>query len=522
MKTVTIVLLSLFVVSAAAIHSPAQRRRGTRKPATAKAPAEPPASESTTVAQPVAQPVTPAAPVLLAVVNGQNVTTADIDAKARQDIDSLPLKIAEARRQVLELEINTQLLEAEARKRKLTSQQLYDVEVTKKLTPPTAAEIEKFIQDNGDQVDMRNPAAARQDVSAYLSGEREAKMSADFVQRLRASNPVVKGAEFTGDNLAPTAVLATVGGRTITAGSVNERLKPIIYRLRLNTWLVEKPALDTTINDLLLLAEANKRNVGPEEIVRKEVSEKIKAPTDAEIDKFYADNKARIKEELSAIRPQVAIYLQEQDRQRLEKELSDRLRKGADIRLLVSEPEPPVQAISVDDDPSRGDATAPVTIVEFTDFQCPACASMHPIIDDVVKVYGNKVRLVLRDFPLNMHPQARKAAEAANAAYAQGKFFEYVALLFKRQNALDVPSLKKYATEIGLDRARFDSELDSAKYAAEVKHDMNDADIYGVDSTPTIFINGVMLKVFSEEGLKQAIDRALAAPKTAMTSPTTK
>jgi protein-disulfide isomerase len=512
MKTATLVLISLLFLSATVVDAQAQRRRGARRQAAPKSIPSQPATEPAATVEPITPPPAPLAPVLLAVVNGQNVTTAEIDPKARQDIESLPLKIAEARRQVLELEINTLLLESEARKRRLTSQQLYDTEVTKKLTPPTAAEIDKFIQENRDQLDQSDPARAREDVVAFLLGEKEAKISADLVNRLRASNPNVKGADFNSDSLGPSVVLATIGGRTITAGSVNERLKPIIYRLRLNTWLVQKPALDTTINDLLLLAEANRRNVPPEEIVRKEISERIKSPTDAEVEKFYADNKARIKDDLNSIRPQIANYLQEQDRARLEKEFAERLRKGADVRLLISEPVPPVQTISVDDDPSRGDANAPVTIVEFTDFQCPSCASMHPIIDDVLKDYRNKVRLVIRDFPLSMHAQARKAAEAANAAHAQGKFFEYAALLFKRQSALDVPSLKKYATEIGLNRARFDSELDSGRYAPEVKHDISDGEIYGIDSTPTIFVNGVALRVFSADGLKQAIDRALAGP----------
>src|SRR6185503_20088851 len=98
--------------------------------------------------------------------------------------------------------------------------------------------------------------------------------------------------------------------------------------------------------------------------------------------------------------------------------------------MLISEPALPVQVISTDDDPVRGDANAAVTIVEFTDFQCPSCAAMSPVLDEVLKTYGNKVRLVVRDFPLAMHANARKAAEAANAANAQGKFFEYAALLF--------------------------------------------------------------------------------------------
>jgi protein-disulfide isomerase len=208
----------------------------------------------------------------------------------------------------------------------------------------------------------------------------------------------------------------------------------------------------------------------------------------------------------------VASYLQNEDRQRLEKDLSARLRKSADIKWLITEPAQPVQNISVDDDPSRGDATAPVTIVEFTDFQCPACAAMHPVLEEVLKSYGNKVRFVVRDFPLSMHENARKAAEAANAANAQGKFFEYIAVLFKNQKALDVPSLKKYASDLGLDRAKFDAALDRGVYAAEVKKDISDGELYGVGSTPTIFVNGVQLRVLSADGLRAAIDRAAGSP----------
>jgi protein-disulfide isomerase len=149
-----------------------------------------------------------------------------------------------------------------------------------------------------------------------------------------------------------------------------------------------------------------------------------------------------------------------------------------------------------------------VTIVEFTDFQCPACAAMHPVLEEVLKSYGNKVRFVVRDFPLNMHENARKAAEAANAANAQGKFFEYIAVLFKNQKALDVPSLKKYASDLGLDRVKFDAALDRGTYAAEVKKDISDGELYGVGSTPTIFVNGVQLRVLSADGLRAAIDRA--------------
>ena len=321
------------------------------------------------------------------------------------------------------------------------------------------------------------------------------------------------GVDINSPTLNAASVVATVAGQPITAAPLIERLKPVIYKLKLDAYEVTKQRVDQLIDDMLLVEEAKRRQVGPEEIVRAEISDKVRPPTEAEVANFYAENKSRISGDLNSVRNQVATYLQNESRQRLEKDLSARLRKGADIRWLISEPPQPVQNISVDDDPSRGDANAPVTIVEFTDFQCPACAAMHPVLEEVLKSYGNKVRFVVRDFPLNQHEWARKAAEAANAANAQGKFFEYIAVLFKNQKALDTASLKKYASDLGLDRARFDAALDRGVYAAEVKKDVEDGEMYGVGSTPTIFINGVQLRVLSAEGLRAAIDRAAGAEK---------
>ena len=508
LKTFFIVVLLFAFAAEAGAQSP-RRRRAARRVGTRPAAVQP-------VSQPEPPPVEPAAPaptapIPLAMVNGQSVTSADIDPKVRQEVEALDARIAEARRQVLELQVNTLLLESEAAKRRMSPQQLYRLEIARKITGPTAAEIDRFIKDNRGQIDQTDPAAIRQQVVEFLKADREAALTDEFIKRARVSNPVVNVAPANATALPRAAVIMTVGGRPITAGTIDERLKPIVYKLRLNTYQLALQALDLTINDLLLLAEANRRNVPPEEIVRKEITEKVHSPTEAEIAKFYSENKVSIPVELAAASSQIATYLLEQDRQRLDQEMSARLRAGANIRLLISEPALPVQMISVDDDPVRGDANAPVTIVEFTDFQCPTCAAMQPILDEILKSYGSKVRLVVRDYPLPRHANALKAAEAANAANAQGKFFEYTALLFKRQDALDVPSLKKYASELGLNRARFDAELDGGKYVAEIKHDRDDAEIYGVDSTPAIFVNGLALREMSVEALRALIDRGLAA-----------
>ena len=496
--------LVLLLLCSAALAQTSNRRGSVRKPTVTTPPAQPVVQPT-----PVTQPArAPGSPVSLVTVNGQTFTSADLEPAVRQEIESLDDKIAAARRSVLDLQINTMLLEVEAKKRRIDTHRLYELEVSSRVATATPAQIKKFIDENRDQFQGTDPAVANQQVTAYLHDEAESKLADDLVNRFRKTNPVVMGVDINSPSLNAASVVATVAGQPLTAAPLLERLKPIVYKLRLETYELTKQRTEQLVDNTLLLDDAKRRQIGPEEIIRTEVSDKVRNPTEEEVAKFYSENKARISGDLNSVRNQVAIYLQNESRQRLEQDLSARLRKNANIRWLISEPSQPIQNISVDDDPARGDATAPVTIVEFTDFQCPACAAMHPVLEEVLKSYGNKVRFVVRDFPLNQHEFARKAAEAANAANAQGKFFEYAALLFKNQKALDVPSLKKYASEVGLDRMRFDAALDRGTYAAEVKKDVEDGEMYGVGSTPTIFVNGVQLRILSAEGLRAAIDRA--------------
>src|SRR5438874_7389045 len=182
--------------------------------------------------------------------------------------------------------------------------------------------------------------------------------------------------------------------------------------------------------------------------------------------------------------------------------------------MLLKEPEPRVMNVTAANGASRGDANAAITIIEFTDFQCSACGAMYPVLEDVLKSYGNRVRFVIRDFPLTkLHPNAFRAAQAASAANAQGKFWEYIDILFKNQSSLDAESLKKYATQLGLDRKLFDAEFAGGKYDAEIRRDIEDGEMYGVEGTPAIFINGRMLQPseLSSDGLRAAIERAFKA-----------
>jgi len=227
------------------------------------------------------------------------------------------------------------LLEVEAKRRKLTSQKLYDLEVTKRLTDPAEAEITQFVQANREQLGNGDAAALRTEAISYLRADREQRLSDEFAGRLRTTISVLPGADINSPGISPTTVVATVAGQPITAGSLAERLKPIIYSLRLNTYQATREALRRTLNDLLLIAEATRLNVPPENILRAEITEKAHTPTDAEVEKFYKDNKARIPGDLASVRNQIATFLRQQEEDRLESALSERLRKGAQFAHVI-------------------------------------------------------------------------------------------------------------------------------------------------------------------------------------------
>lgn len=169
---------------------------------------------------------------------------------------------------------------------------------------------------------------------------------------------------------------------------------------------------------------------------------------------------------------------------------------------------------STDDDPMEGDADAPVTIIEFSDFQCPFCGKFFKeTLPQLRKDYieTGKAKLVFRDFPLDFHQFAQKAAEAAECAHEQGKFWEMHDMIFDHQDALAVDDLKGYAKQAGLDTTKFGDCLDSGKYESEVKKDLADGSNVGVSGTPAFFINGMALTGAQPyEAFKQIIDAELA------------
>src|SRR5437763_3459856 len=513
------------IVASSAVFGQSPRNRTSSRSATPKP--TPSTRTTTTAAQPTPTQPTENAPPTLAIVNDLTLSAADIEPQVRTAIenDSDPYlhafyedrdkAIKEARERALTARINSILLAAEAKKRELTTEDFLEREINSKITPPSDAEIRAVYDANRAQLGNADLESVRPQVVNYLRGQRSEELHAALVNRLKMTNTMMKSADVNTPNLASGTVLAAVNGTPIRIEAINERMKAYVYKMEMRIYAAQKQVLDRRINDLLIVAEANRRKIGPEEIVRSEITDKTKPPTESEIAKFYEDNKARITGDLASARADIANYLQQQQQDNLERALAERLRASAKFQMLLKEPEPRVMNVTAANGPSRGDANAAVTIIEFTDFQCSACGAMYPVIEDVLKSYGNRVRFVIRDFPLTTaHPNAFRAAQAASAANAQGKFWEYIDILFRNQSTLDADSLKKYATQIGLDRKRFDLEFESGKYDADIRRDIEDGEMYGIEGTPTIFISGVILTDLSADGLRAAIEKAFTrAPK---------
>ena len=309
------------------------------------------------------------------------------------------------------------------------------------------------------------------------------------------------------------AVVATVQGQPIAAEDLTNLLRGELTRLEIQRYQVMKEKLDELIADKIFSLEAAQRGVPVQQFVQDEIVAKIPAVTPQQIQAFYEANKSRIKQPLEKISEQITSYLQqqgqEQRRQALLKELQPRYPVTVALRA-------PKIEVATDGKPSLGPDNAPVTIVEFSDFQCPYCRQAQGALKQLMAAYEGKVKLVFRDFPLrNIHPQAQKAAEAAQCAAEQQKFWPYHDKLFAAAS-LQPDELKKFAQELGLKLEQFTACLDSNKHAAAIDADIQAGRNAGVNATPTFFVNGYLLSgAATYERFKELVDAALEQTQSA-------
>ncbi len=288
-------------------------------------------------------------------------------------------------------------------------------------------------------------------------------------------------------------IVATISGEPITMAELQtelgSRLAELDFQHRNERYELMERALDGAVRRRLLEAEAASRGLSLQEFVAAETAAEIEV-TDEEIEDFYRENAAALEgQTLEQITPRIRDYLENAQRERALRKLARELAANAEVVLLLD----PVRAVFDNgDSPARGPSRAAITLVEFSDFECPFCGRFFTTLKELEENYGDRLRIVYRQFPLdNIHPHAVKAAEASLCAHEQGRFWEMHDLMFTEQDRLTILDLKEKAGRLGLDRAAFDACLESGRYLERIERDAEEGDAYGVSGTPAIFINGI-------------------------------
>jgi protein-disulfide isomerase len=314
----------------------------------------------------------------------------------------------------------------------------------------------------------------------------------------------------------PDQVVAEVAGKRITLKEVDAkweefdaaeraRIVQAMYQNRRNM-------IDQIVGDFLIENAAKAAGQSVDAFVDQDGAKRLPPVSETEIAQFYEQNKERAQgRTLDQLRGEIKPYLEARRRAQARAMLVEdlKVKNSGAVKVMLEPPRYTVPTAATD--PVRGNAAAPVTIVEFSDFQCPFCARVNPTLDRIRQTYGDRVKIVFKDYPLPNHPQAPKAAEAARCAGEQNKFWEMHDAMFANQRALEVPALKQTARAIGLNGAAFDQCLDSNKHQATVRSGAELGEQMGVNSTPTLYVNGrVLLGAMPFENFKQVIDEELA------------
>jgi protein-disulfide isomerase len=310
-----------------------------------------------------------------------------------------------------------------------------------------------------------------------------------------------------GDSGTPSGLAATVAGDPIPMSAVDEVVKASLMEIRAREHQLRSQALDALIAEALLVREAKARGVSEDALEKSEILDKA-AVTEAEVLAYYEANKARISLGRETALEQIRAGLASQRQTARRAAFARELRSKYDVKVLL---EPYRVPVELGDAPVRGGARAPVTIVEFSDFECPYCVRARPTVARVREVYADKVRFAFRHFPLSFHPRARKAGEAVACAADQGQFWAMHDHLWANAQKLEVADLRQHAAAIGLDTAAFDACLDSGRHAATVTRDEELGQSYGVSGTPAFFVNGrPLVGAQPFEAFQQVIEDELA------------
>lgn len=308
-------------------------------------------------------------------------------------------------------------------------------------------------------------------------------------------------------------VAARVAEDEITVGELDEWIKEELFRRQTNDREPAKlhelraEALQNMVSQRLLEAEASARGVTPEELVQAE-TRSIEV-SDEDVRAFYDRHAAQLGgASFEQAEPRIRQHLSQQAMSQSANALLRSLRQEHDVEILLEAPRVEVAA----EGPARGPEDAPVTIVEFSDYECPYCRRIEPTLAQIVERYPEQVRLVYRHFPIDsIHPRARAAAEAATCAHRQDRFWEYHEILFSNEDYGD-EALRGYAEQAGLDLEAWETCREDPATKRAVQEDVDAGRAVGVTGTPAFFVNGRPLRgAVPLENFVQVIESELRA-----------
>lgn len=277
---------------------------------------------------------------VLALVNGVKVSNNEIEAQTHDGVGNLKRQVIEARRRELELQINTRLLNAEAKRRGLTPVKLVEAEVISKVTEPTEAEVKSFFEQNKNRI-VGELADVQKNIIEHLRVQRQGEEAKKFVERLRAAAQVkllVERATLPQTEADRARVFATVNGEQVTSGDVENQLRALVSQVQRRIYNLRKKELDQKINSILLEAEAQKRKVTTQALLDAELKPKVRKVTDEDAAKFYEQNKEKMTGDFTLLRPQIVDFLQQREVAKAEAAFAEQLRSGASIQIFLAEP----------------------------------------------------------------------------------------------------------------------------------------------------------------------------------------
>ncbi|MGV8074797.1 MAG: thioredoxin domain-containing protein [Syntrophobacteraceae bacterium] len=321
----------------------------------------------------------------------------------------------------------------------------------------------------------------------------------------------------TAENQGEPLVVAVVAGREITQRELEVPLASRIYELQRQIYQLKKNRLDEVIAEAVLDKEAKERSISPEQLIKDEVTSKGGNVSEEEVNAYYKANRSRVtdwKGTEEELKGRMRDTIQQQKNYTQVMVYAKSLETKYGVSTYLDEPQPLQTKVNIEGSPSLGPASAPVTVVEFSDYECPACRAVHDTVRKIRGMYAGRIRWVFKDFPLKMHEHAEKAALAGRCAAEQGKFWEYQDLLYGSKEGLQVEHLFKYANDLGLDPDRFKGCLDSGKYSTAIEKEKLDAKHAGIDRTPTFVINGkILIGSVPLDGFKEIIEKELKSSK---------